>query len=135
MDFGIILEFKSEPDRSKIALNIAAQDEHQKQTLSDRLLMDFGCILASNLGPRSAQDLPSWSQDRLKTPNFGAKISPEPPTWSQDGPKTRPRPEYTSKTNFWGPSWAPILEAKMLQKFIWKRSDRFLFGDHLGQRC
>ena len=62
-----------------------------KQTLSDRLQMDFWSILASILGPRSAQDLPFWSQDRLQTPNFGAKIGPSPPTWSQAGPKTLSR--------------------------------------------
>ena len=91
MDFGMVLGFKSEPNRYKIALNIATQDDHQKKTLSDRLQMDFWSILASILGPRSAQDLPFWSQDRLQTPNFGAKIGPRPPTWSQDGPKTLSR--------------------------------------------
>ena len=75
----------------KAAFNIAAQDEHPKDSLSDRLQIVFGSILASILGPRSAQDLPFWSQDRLQTPNFGAKIGPRPPTWSQDGPKTLSR--------------------------------------------
>ena len=90
-EFGTVLGLKSDPNTYKIALNIATQDDHQKKTLSDRLQMDFWSILASNLGPRSAQDLPSWSQDRRKTPNFGAKIGPKPPTWSQDGLKTLSR--------------------------------------------
>ena len=91
MDSGMVLVLKSEPNRYKIAFNIATQDDHQKKSLSDRLQMDFGIILASILEPRSAQDLPFWSQDRLQTPNFGAKIGPRPPTWSQDGPKTPSR--------------------------------------------
>ena len=91
MDFGMVLGFKSEPNQYKIALNIATQNDHQEKTLSDSVQMDFWSIVAANLEPRSAQDLPSWSQDRPKTPNFGAKISPKPPTWSQDGLKTLSR--------------------------------------------
>ena len=91
LHFWRILAHKSDSDLKKIAFNIAAQDEHPKDSLSDRLQIDFWSILASNLGPRSAQDLPFWSQDRLQTPNFGAKIGPRPPTWSQDGPKTLSR--------------------------------------------
>ena len=85
------MEPESEPKCYKVAFNIAAQDEHPKDSLSDRLQIVFWSILASILGPRSAQDLPFWSQDRLQTPNFGAKIGPRPPTWSQDGPKTLSR--------------------------------------------
>ena len=39
-------------------------------------------------------------------------------SWGHLGPKTRPRPKNTSKTNFWGPSWAPILDAKNFPKSI-----------------
>ena len=89
--FGMALGPKSDPNLYKIAFNIAAQDEHPKDSLSDRLQIVVWSLLGSILGPRSAQDLPFWIQDRLQTANFGAKIGPRPPTWSQDGPKTLSR--------------------------------------------
>ena len=70
---------------------MTAQDEHQKKTLSDRPKIDFWSILASNLEPKSGQDLPTWSQDRPKMLQIGANMSPRPLTGNEDGPKRPPR--------------------------------------------
>ena len=85
--FGTVLEPKSDPNWYKIAFNITAQDEHQKKALSDRLKIDFWSILASNLEPKSGQDLPTWSQDRPKMLQIGTNMSPRPRTCNEDGPK------------------------------------------------
>ena len=47
--------------------------------------------MASNLEPKSAQDLPTWSQDRPKMLQIGTNMSPRPLTCNEDGPKRPPR--------------------------------------------
>ena len=86
---------------------------------------------STKLGPKihqvGSQNLSSWA---LKSTKLGSKIKKNQswedsggvlgPSWPILAPKTRPRPKYTPKTNFWGPSWGPILEAKILPKsFLW----------------
>ena len=72
-----------------------------------------------------SQNPSSWAP---KSTKLGSKIKKNQswedsggvlePSWPILAPKTRPRPKYTPKTNFWGPSWAPILEAKNFPKSI-----------------
>ena len=124
LHFGTVLGPKSEPNWYKIALNITAQDEHQTKTLSDRLKIDFWSILASDLGPKSGQDLATWSQDRPKMFKIGANMSPRPLTGNEDGPKTPPRSlmgpilvDFGVQFNdFWvhvGRFWTPVNEKEV----------------------
>ena len=75
-------------------------------------------LKATKLGPKihqvGLQNPPSWAPKSRKI-SLGRTLEG---SWGHLGPKSRPRPKYTSKTNFWGPSWGPILEAKNLPKSI-----------------
>ena len=57
LHFGRIWVSESEPNWHEVAPNIASQNEQQNDPLSDSFEVDFGMILASNLGPKSERVL------------------------------------------------------------------------------
>ena len=70
--------------------------------------------LGPNIHKVGFQNPPSWAPESRKM-SLGGTLEG---SWGHLGPKIRPRPKYTSKTNFWGPLLAPFVEAKNFLKSI-----------------
>ena len=83
-------------------------------------------ITSTRIHQKSIKNLPSWEKKPKKSTKNQLKIKKIDlgrglgGSWGDLGPKTRPRPKNTAKTNFWGPSWGPVLEAKIFIKSIFQ---------------
>ena len=101
----------------QIALKIDLQIDDKNDSISDRSWDRFWSILGPNLEPKSAQDFPTWSQDRPKTPPRPLQDLPKP---TQEQSKIDPK----SKSYFWSVlesnfvDFSSIFDPKIVQKSI-----------------